>query len=194
MRYRPNKQNRPDRPNTAKWTVMIYMAADNNLDRAALRDIAEMASVGSSRNVNIVVQLDRARDQKTRRLYITKNGGYLKDCIETFGETDTGDPKVLEDFIIWAVDRYPARWYFLILWNHGGGWWEDPRRLACPPDRSIAYDDSSGGDALDNKELKGVLSNITRKLGRPIDILGICLLYTSPSPRDLSTSRMPSSA
>ena len=25
-------------------------------------------------------------------------------------------------------------------------------------------------------------------------ILGFCLLYTSPSPRDLSTSRMPSSA
>ena len=27
-----------------------------------------------------------------------------------------------------------------------------------------------------------------------VDILGGCLLYTSPSPRDLSTSRMPSSA
>ena len=26
------------------------------------------------------------------------------------------------------------------------------------------------------------------------DIMGVCLLYTSPSPRDLSTSRMPSSA
>ena len=26
------------------------------------------------------------------------------------------------------------------------------------------------------------------------DIIGCCLLYTSPSPRDLSTSRMPSSA
>ena len=26
------------------------------------------------------------------------------------------------------------------------------------------------------------------------DFIGICLLYTSPSPRDLSTSRMPSSA
>ena len=25
-------------------------------------------------------------------------------------------------------------------------------------------------------------------------VLGVCLLYTSPSPRDLSTSRMPSSA
>ena len=28
----------------------------------------------------------------------------------------------------------------------------------------------------------------------PIDLCGTCLLYTSPSPRDLSTSRMPSSA
>ena len=27
-----------------------------------------------------------------------------------------------------------------------------------------------------------------------IRMLGVCLLYTSPSPRDLSTSRMPSSA
>ena len=26
------------------------------------------------------------------------------------------------------------------------------------------------------------------------EVLGACLLYTSPSPRDLSTSRMPSSA
>ena len=30
--------------------------------------------------------------------------------------------------------------------------------------------------------------------GRPIERLRGCLLYTSPSPRDLSTSRMPSSA
>ena len=30
--------------------------------------------------------------------------------------------------------------------------------------------------------------------GQRISSLGFCLLYTSPSPRDLSTSRMPSSA
>ena len=29
---------------------------------------------------------------------------------------------------------------------------------------------------------------------RIVRIVGVCLLYTSPSPRDLSTSRMPSSA
>ena len=31
-------------------------------------------------------------------------------------------------------------------------------------------------------------------LHSPLAVLNICLLYTSPSPRDLSTSRMPSSA
>ena len=32
------------------------------------------------------------------------------------------------------------------------------------------------------------------EMGEGEEIVGICLLYTSPSPRDLSTSRMPSSA
>ena len=35
---------------------------------------------------------------------------------------------------------------------------------------------------------------ITKRSGRIINVLNTCLLYTSPSPRDLSTSRMPSSA
>ena len=33
-----------------------------------------------------------------------------------------------------------------------------------------------------------------RELQTGLDLLDTCLLYTSPSPRDLSTSRMPSSA
>jgi hypothetical protein len=79
----------------AKWTVMIYMAGDDDLDPAALDDIAELYRVGSSEEVNILVQLDRDKDLMTRRFRITKGGGYRKDCIETFGETNSGDPKVL---------------------------------------------------------------------------------------------------
>ena len=180
----------------AKWTVMVYMAGDNNLDSAALRDIAEMAQVGSSKKVHIVVQLDRDKDLLTRRFYITQGGGYKKDCILTFDEANTGDPKILENFILWAINTYPARRYFLILWNHGGGWWEQARvkapatpsgsKARSPlfatsvrddPNRSIAYDDTSG-DALDNQELKNVLSRISQKIGKKIDILGMdaCLM------------------
>ena len=94
----------------AKWTFMVFIAGDNDLDPAALKDIAEMAKVGSSGDLQIVVQLDRAKDRKTRRFHITKDGGYEKDCVETFKETNTGDPKVLEDFVIWGMDRHARAW------------------------------------------------------------------------------------
>jgi hypothetical protein len=40
----------------ARWTVLIYMNAANNLQPDSLTNIAQMASVGSDANVNIVVQ------------------------------------------------------------------------------------------------------------------------------------------
>ena len=179
----------------AKWTFMVYMAGDNNLDGAALRDIAEMAKAGSAKDVHILVQLDRIEDQKTRRFRITPGGGFKKDCIETFSETNTGDPQILCSFCNWAVDNYPADRYALILWNHGSGWWEDAKSRAAGPagknprrplfrhtfpqaHRSICYDDTSGGDALDNRELRVVLAGICTLLGRKIDLLGMdaCLM------------------
>ena len=190
----------------AKWTVMVYMAGDNNLDGAALRDIEEMARVGSTKDVNVLVQLDRLEDKKSRRFLITKGGGYERDCLEIFGETNTGDPKVLEDFLTWSTERYPAERYCLILWNHGSGWWEEARSRAAASKspsarslrtrsraslfhhstnatghsthRSICYDDHSGGDALDNSELKNVLARACTAIGKKIDILGMdaCLM------------------
>src|SRR5262245_56016982 len=44
----------------SSWTLLVYMVADNNLEPFALQDIAEMADVGSSQNLNIIVQIDRA--------------------------------------------------------------------------------------------------------------------------------------
>ena len=40
-------------------------------------------------------------------------------------------------------------------------------------------------------------TEVAKAIGKPLAIRAVanaCLLYTSPSPRDLSTSRMPSSA
>ena len=179
----------------AKWTFMVYMAGDNNLDGAALRDIAEMAKAGSTKDVHILVQLDRIEDQEAQRFRITQGGGFKKDCIETFSETNTGDPQILYSFVKWAVDNYPADRYALILWNHGSGWWEEAKSRAAGPaakkprrhlfrhafpqaHRSICYDDTSGGDALDNRELRVVLAGICALLGRKIDLLGMdaCLM------------------
>src|SRR5689334_19472910 len=43
----------------ADWTVLVYLDGDNDLEPDAIDDYGEMASVGSSDRVNIVVQLDR---------------------------------------------------------------------------------------------------------------------------------------
>jgi hypothetical protein len=105
----------------AKWTFMVYLAGDNNLSDAGERDLGEMRQVGSTEQVNVVVEFDRiGSDHETRRYLIQRDG--VDERVESLGETDCGDPKVLLKFIKWAVKEYPAERYALILWNHGGGW------------------------------------------------------------------------
>lgn len=104
----------------AKWTFMVYMAGDNNLSDAGNTDLEEMMKVGSNENLNVVVEFDNAGELGTNRYFIQK--GSENEPVESLGETDCGDPEVLNNFISWTVDRYPAERYALILWNHGGGW------------------------------------------------------------------------
>ena len=41
------------------WTVLGYIAADNNLEKYAVKNIVEMTKVGSTGNLNIVLQVSR---------------------------------------------------------------------------------------------------------------------------------------
>ena len=51
-----------------------------------------------------------------------------------------------------------------------------------------------GGEAVVNGANVADFDAAGEMIQQAIDTFGSCLLYTSPSPRDLSTSRMPSSA
>ena len=106
-----------------QWTIMVYLAGDNNLDDAGVTDLQEMKKVGSTDHVNIIVQFDRAgANIVTKRYYIRKGGTPAKDEVASLGETNMGDPKVLESFVQWGIKTYPAKRYMLVLWNHGSGW------------------------------------------------------------------------
>ena len=50
-----------------------------------------MAKTGSTKDVHILVQLDRLEDQRPGASGSPKAGGFKKDCIETYSETNTGD-------------------------------------------------------------------------------------------------------
>ena len=109
--------------NLADWTILVYMAGDNDLDDFGGDDLAEMKKVGSSDRINILVQRDSAAaGVPTRRYRVTKGANAEDDVVQRIGETNTGDPKVLADFLKWGRVEYPAKRTMAVLWNHGAGW------------------------------------------------------------------------
>ncbi len=110
---------------TKEWTIMAYMAGDNNLEDAAVRDLVEMKAVGSTDQVQVIAQLDKMSDSVTRRYYLTREPLLDNDVVLELPETNTGDPASLVDFIRWGMNEYPAERTALILWNHGAGWKDD---------------------------------------------------------------------
>ncbi|MHB8750556.1 MAG: clostripain-related cysteine peptidase [Aggregatilineales bacterium] len=69
----------------AKWTIMVYLAADNNLEPNSIINLMEMAAIGSAKDVNIVVQITRPPGYNgfygewggTRRFLVTRSDGGL---------------------------------------------------------------------------------------------------------------------
>jgi hypothetical protein len=109
---------------TAKklWTFMVYMAGDNNLDPDGVQDLKEMKKVGSTKDVNVIAEFDRATGHVAKRYCLRKGGNVAKDAVASVGKVNTGDPKNLMDFAKWGIKTYPADHYVLVLWNHGQGW------------------------------------------------------------------------
>ena len=106
-----------------KWTIMTYMAGDNDLDINGVIDLKEMKKTGSTPDVNVIVQFDRAGEGlQTKRYYLQKGTSLNTDAVQSIDETNTGSPDSLIDFINWGIINYPADHYLLILWNHGQGW------------------------------------------------------------------------
>lgn len=115
----------------AEWTVMVFMNGDNNLEPDAIDNFKQMAQVGSSNEINIVVQFDRIAKYahtnpdwaQTLRFRVTKNMEPLPaNAIEDIGEANMGDGNVLAAFVTWSKAKYPAKRYMLVIWDHGQGW------------------------------------------------------------------------
>ena len=158
------------------WTFLVYLDADNNLETWGIRDFEEMNDVGSTPELNIVVQFDRIPgddssngDWTGARRYLVSQG-MPPDITNTLpggslGEVNMADPQTLVDFVRWALGTptspgpYRAEHYFLDLWDHGLGW------------NGVIIDSSSSSDILTPAELAGALENITLLTGERIDIL-----------------------
>ena len=96
----------------AKWTVMVYISGDNNLEDYVVKDIElELAPTGSSANVQVVALADRGPgydtsrgDWQTTKLYHVTQGMVADSAsaVADWGERNMGDPQTLIDFVDWS--------------------------------------------------------------------------------------------
>jgi len=150
-----------------EWTFMVFLNAKNNLEQYGMQDMNEMERVGSSDQVNIVVEMGRMAGYDSsdgnwtgvRRYYVQKDDNTSRitsPVVEDLGRLNMGDADELRKFIAWAKQRYPARRYALVLWNHGNGWL---RGNPAPYEgKGISFDDETGNN-IDTPQLGRALAD-----------------------------------
>lgn len=189
-----------------KWTIMVHLAADNNLYPFGLEDLNEMEAGLKGVNpadVNIVVLFDGTA-QGDSAVYEVKEdpAGMNKNIISpkvdnpiapAGSEIDSGNKDVAGKFVDWATTKYPADHFAYIIWNHGAGWQRQGTakngQIVKPIKNASAY--TSAGDLITKEfawddhgghmstlDLNNLLEPVAKKLGRKIDILDFdaCLM------------------
>jgi hypothetical protein len=151
-----------------KWTVMVYLDADNNLGTASMLDLEEMQAVGSTENATFIVQHD-THGGTTKRYKVEKGSLTL---LGDLGELDMSDGATLRDFVSSSATAYPADHYALIIWNHGQGW---KAATGGSVTKSIFNDVDNGKPStyLSNYYVAAALAEAESAAGIKLDILGV---------------------
>ncbi|MDP3113840.1 MAG: clostripain-related cysteine peptidase [Candidatus Cloacimonadaceae bacterium] len=134
------------------WTVLIYMAADNNLWQNGMQDINDMESVPISSNLNLIVQADFSAFSAlpgTRRYRIQQDSSpqITSPVLGNLGTVNSADPLVLKEFIRWGFSQYPSRRKMLVIWSHADSWFKnDNTKWICTDDDAEALMSVANGD------------------------------------------------
>lgn len=120
----------PDHSNDKNVVVLTYIVGSNlednlGLASANIRQMKEATAQGSA--LTFVVQAGGSKrwftggiEESSYGRYEIKDGDFKK--LEKLSDKmSMSDEKSLEDFLLWAKDKYPADRYMLVLWDHGGG-------------------------------------------------------------------------
>ena len=143
----------------AKWTVMVYISGDNDLEAYVVDDIEnELAPTGSNQDIQVVALADRipgddisAGDWTETLLFHVTPGmtATPENAVENWGERNFGDAQTLVDFVQWTKANYPADRYALYFWGHGWSWHPG----------YVMYDETDD-DTLDMHEIAAVMPEL----------------------------------
>jgi hypothetical protein len=152
---------------TKDWTLLVFMNGhDSLLGPYTTKNIDWMQSVGSNDKLNIVVEKGDYTGPTAQRLYVGKNNTQVIQQLDT---TDMGDYKALQDFMKWTVDNYPAKHYFVVVWDHGSGWTIQNPSVFNTNDISF---DSYSNNHITTEELGQTMKYFSALIGHKVDVYG----------------------
>lgn len=175
------------------WTVMVFINGKNNLEGDGLADLNEMERIGSTRGVNVVVEMGQMSTNRLARYYVTRDTDTARISSRVLGTAaavDMGDPASVKDFVLWAERRYPARKFLLILWDHGSGWLKG-NPVQPPSDAKGISDDWTTGHNIDTPQLGRLVRDIEAAGGR-VDLLAMdaCLMQVAEVAYEMKDTRI----
>jgi hypothetical protein len=144
------------------WTYLVYLDGDNNLDTWGDYSLNLIKNgIINDTDINVIV-LDDHYGSDAYLLQVTSSG---ITTINDYGEPDMADPAVLQSFLSWGVQNYPADHYAVVLWDHGGGW------------KDVIFDETSN-DRMLISDLSNAMMAVTTSLHRKFDvtIFDACLM------------------
>jgi len=180
-------------PAVKEWTFLVFLNGHNNLDRYGAININQMEQVGSTKDVNVVVQWASAAASSTKRLLIQRDNDTHKvtsPVVQDVGKVDMGDWRSVVEFVKWAHANYPAKHYFLDIWDHGSGWHDlQINALTGKPlaPLDISFDDETG-NMITTPQLGQALSESAHAIGQKIDLFAsdACLMAMAELGSELS--------
>lgn len=174
-----SQQEEPSPPALKEWTFLVFLNGHNDLDSYGTMNMNQMEQVGSNDKINLVVQWATMRAPTTKRYLVQKDEDQTRvtsPAVHDPGLIDMGKPESLVEFVRWAKENYPAKRYFINVWNHGAGWQKNRLAKALTP-KDISYDDRFGSH-ITTEQLGVAMGEIQQILGQKVDIYGsdACLM------------------
>lgn len=157
------KNNDPD-GDLPNYSIMVYGCAGGNLDPSLTNNIeeaikAKVKNVPMTWLVKYSKQYQTDPDRSGLRRFVIKNKGVEEMAVVGDASYPLYEPENLAEFIKWSKQKFPAKKYILILWNHGGGWLPS----TDGPKRAVIFDDNLDKAAMSLDEVvKGVTLSGTK--------------------------------
>lgn len=110
----------------AKHTLLVYIMANNSLDKFGILNLNTMMKVATKDNLNggnlIVYYAPKGVAPQLLQLKENSDGTVIKEVVLDYEKQNSASPEVLSNVIKEVISRFPANSYGLDLWSHGSAW------------------------------------------------------------------------